>query len=363
MTFAIKRLLPRTFHCRHLWADMLPKRYLGLMGLSFALNAHQSTAFSTPITSIPQTAAFVTKSGIPVCSYALGGAAGSVQPASLISEYAELVTTSSGPSVAPFLFYYNPHRYPEFMSGVTSLCEGGGTRSSAMRREDLFIASGGTDRTQSGMERRLVDALARCGGSYLNMFVLEYVLPEEISEMGSGDGDAVGPDLARAVEIARSWVDAGRVRHVCASTHSHAVGAALASVPEIDALMLRYGLSHRSAAEGVSLPAAADAGKPVLAFTTTRWNALQGGHRGWGDAPPATADCLSFALSAFDGVEVVLHSARDGAELREAMAGIRTDMSEVELERWRAYGDLEWNMKDGFDEYPEEGLSGMNPDR
>ena len=41
-----------------------------------------------------------------------------------------------------------------------------------------------------------------------------------------------------------------------------------------DALVLRYNMSHKVAAESLSLPRALENGVPVVAFTTTRWNRL-----------------------------------------------------------------------------------------
>ncbi|VEU41033.1 unnamed protein product [Pseudo-nitzschia multistriata] len=263
-----------------------------------------------------------------------------------------------------------------------------------IRREDLFLASGGTDRSQKGMEQRLRDALAYSGGDYLDLFVLEYVCPEEA-------GDDSG-DLVKALELARSWVRDGSVRYVGASTHSHSVGAWLGSLdrgeerdndndndgassplPLLDAMMLRYNMGHKAAAEALSLPVCAERGIPVLAFTTTRWNRLQDGHPDWGQRAPTTPECLSFALSASsdergasagpdapttteDGagrpIEIVLHSARDAEELGEGMSCLDSSFVPPTIDAgnraavaiWRDYGDLEWNDMDGFDEYPEE---------
>mmetsp|Transcript_15681 Transcript_15681/g.33759 ORF Transcript_15681/g.33759 Transcript_15681/m.33759 type:complete len:168 (+) Transcript_15681:878-1381(+) len=166
-----------------------------------------------------------------------------------------------------------------------------------------------------------------------------------------------------------------------ASTHSHVVGAALASAkllpsshpetPAFDALMLRYSMSHRNAAESLSFPKAMENNIPVLAFTTTRWNRLQS------DPPPSTmmmdgfrpttSECLKFALH-HPAVEVVLHSARDEEELDEALLPLLSSslatskrtgwLSEEECEQWRVYGSDEarWNEDDAFDEYPEESM-------
>lgn len=288
------------------------------------------------LTVLPVTDVFTSVSGLPVCRYALGGAARSNQPQSLVSAYLEEV----GEDKAPFCFYYNPNRYPAFMRGVEDAC------SSPRRRRDLFVVGGGTSRSAEGMERRLRECLARCGGGWLDMFVLEYVCP--------GEEDDDDGDLDEALRTARDWVDRGLVRRVAASTHSHAVGATLATRDGLDALFLRYNMAHREAAESLSFAAAARNGVPVVAFTSTRWNALQNGHADWDEGrPPTTGDCLSFAASTSSVVEVVLHSARDEDELREAVHGFRTDMPTEEVRTWTRYGQLDWNQ-DGFDEYPKE---------
>jgi hypothetical protein len=172
-------------------------------------------------------------------------------------------------------------------------------------------------------------------------------------------------------------VDDGRVRYVAASTHSHKMGAWLGSlrldddddvddddgVPVLDAMMLRYNMAHKSAAERISFPVCAEAGIPVMAFTTTRWNKLQAGHPSCRRRPPTTPECLSFALSSSKKpspkpwpVEVVLHSARTTDELNEALDCLSPHfaMTDSEAKEWRDYGDLGWNNYDGFDEYPEE---------
>jgi len=304
-----------------------------------------------------------TASGKPVCSYALGGAARSSQPSSLPYSYyqrlqeMDAINNSNKETVgAPFYFYYNPHRYPAFMSGILNdICD-----SEEISRKDIFIASGGTDRSISSMDQRLNDALLYSGGEYLDMFVLEYVCPSELES----------EDIQLAIEHAKKWVKDRKVRYIAASTHSHTVGSILASYEGIDALMLRYNMAHKEAAKSMSLPACLKHKKPVIAFTTTRWNALQDGHKSWNIAVPSTGDCLSFALSdrlqlnvepnSESNIEeyewpikIVLHSSRDEKELDEALTGLRSEVSDEEIQEWSNYGDLNWN-NDGFDEYPEE---------
>ena len=114
---------------------------------------------------------FQTRSGLPVCRYALGGAARSTQPQSLPSRYVQLLQDAESPSVgAPCFFFYNPHRYPAFMHGIQELCE------KKHQRENIFVMSGGTDRSPSAMEQRLKDALSKCGRDFLDIFLLEICL-------------------------------------------------------------------------------------------------------------------------------------------------------------------------------------------
>ena len=69
--------------------------------------------------NVPDLAVFTdcltSKSGLPVCKYALGGAARSTQPTSLVHDYCETVMgwfeNEGSLRMAPFLFYYNPNRY------------------------------------------------------------------------------------------------------------------------------------------------------------------------------------------------------------------------------------------------------------
>jgi hypothetical protein len=316
--------------------------------------------------SIAPTKSFTTKSGLPVSRYGLGGAARSTQPSSLPSLYFNELKNNKKETEkvegAPFYFYYNPHRYPDFMSGVKHVC-------STHSRDNIFVASGGTDRSYVGLDERLSDCLEYCGGEYLDLFILEYIVPEELDSDSNGDNLKLGEELTNALKHTQQWLKNGSVRYIGISTHSHVVGEILSHSSAVDILMLRYGMSHKDAAENISFPAAKKNDKPVIAFTSTRWNSLQDGisddqwDQGAIDATDATdafvptsADCLSFVFNAkfSPPVEAVLHSARDEDELLESMSGLRT-LSEVEEMKWREYGNIfEVSNNDSFDEYPEE---------
>ena len=124
-------------------------------------------------------------------------------------------------------------------------------------------------------------------------------------------------------------------------------------------------LSHKNAAESLSLSAALENNIPVLAFTTTRWNRLQSNSPNNDRPYPTTSDCIKFALQ-HPGVEIVIHSARDEAELDDAILPLLSAsatkqsawLSADEYDQWRIYGndEVKWNDDDSFDEYPEESI-------
>ena len=318
-----------------------------------------------------------TASGKPVCRYALGGAARSVQPASLPLKYRDILSNlDDQDDAAPFYFYYNPHRYPAFLSGVAESYNGNNNNKNKYDRKDVFLASGGTELSPAALDQRLNDALVHSGGEYLDAFMLEYMCPYELLLEGDNQQQQLGEELMGAIEHVHKMKKEGKVRYVMASTHSHVVGKALAlatllsddgtTAPAFDGLMLRYSMSHKNAAESLSLPAALERNIPVLAFTTTRWNRHQTNPPTTtsGDSQlPSSADCIKFALE-HPSVEVVLHSARDEEELEESLLpilsassnGQSTWLSKKERDCWRTYGSDEklWNEDDSFDEYPEE---------
>lgn len=308
------------------------------------MSPHRSSAMMMASSGAMYTDKLITLSGKQVCRYGLGGAARSTQPKSLPFRYRDILQSTEDAG-APFYFYYNPHRYPEFLSGVANTFDGSSSRG------DMFFASGGTDRDLKSIDNRLEDALAHCGGEYLDAFVLEYVCPYEL------DGDRIGSELQEAIDYLHSL---DKVRYVMASTHSHRVGRLLASGSNLDALMLRYNMNHKKAAETISFPEAINRNIPVLAFTTTRWNRLQRNS----SPTVTTSDCIKFALN-HQAVEVVLHSARDEDELEDALLPLFLCpdqcqwMSESKNDDLRTYygGDeIDWN-DDGFDEYPDESVT------
>lgn len=113
------------------------------------------------------------------------------------------------------------------------------------------MASGGTERSRSAMEARLNDAVEKAGGNYLDLFLLEYVCPNELVE---GE-EVLDCNVLNAIQQAQEWKNNGLIRCVGALTHSHRVVQMLANTDGIDTVMLRYSMSHKDAAERLSFPA------------------------------------------------------------------------------------------------------------
>lgn len=98
------------------------------------------------------------------------------------------------------------------------------------------MASGGTDRSCDGLDQRLSVCLEYCGGEYLDTFMLEYIVPDELDDDGRSSSMKPGPELAAALKHTQQWVENGSVRYIGISTHSHVVGKALSSSSEVDIL-------------------------------------------------------------------------------------------------------------------------------
>jgi hypothetical protein len=173
------------------------------------------------------TSRMTTASGKPLYIYALGGAARSVQPSSLPLKYRD-VFASDTMFGSPFYFYYSPHRYPAFLSGVVSSFTD--NSSFEIDRGDVFIASGGSDRSIGEIDQSLDDALKFSGGTFLDAFVLEYVCPEELVRINPRDNSSslqckvtqskLGSELESAIQHLRSLVEEGTIRYILASTFS-----------------------------------------------------------------------------------------------------------------------------------------------
>jgi len=143
----------------------------------------------------------------------------------------------------------------------------------------------------------------------------------------------------RVLDAGRALVDRGVVRGLMVSSHDRPTLVALADNDALGALMVRYSAAHRGA-ESAVLPAAREHGRPVVAYTATRWGSLLDPASLPPNEPrPRASDCYRFVLS-HPAVASCLFGPADRDEMLEALAALeRGPMSEDELAWMRRVGD------------------------
>lgn len=233
---------------------------------------------------------------------------------------------------ANFYFFYGLN-FDGMIDGVRRLVR--------ERREDVFIATGTESRDPHEM-RVCIDAVCRAlDVDAIDLFFAEYVSPADKLQDVLGQGGAID-------EIWK-WKNEGRVRYVGATAHSRPLSLTLIESGRVEVLMHRYNMAHRKSEEAV-LPAAVEAGVPVVAFTCTRWGSLLRGHADWRGRTPSAADCYRFVLQ-HPAVCLALTAPASEDHLRENLnaltepVGPRPD----EMAAWKAYGDLVYG--DGADAF------------
>ena len=151
----------------------------------------------------------------------------------------------------------------------------------------------------------------------------------------------------------------GKLRFVCVSTHDFNYATRLIESGKLDIIMLRYNMAHKTA-EKKALPATLKHSVHVFAFSTTRSNTLQQGHKSWSKPPPTTADCVSYAL-ANNAIGHVINSISSSVELDGVLAGmwgrtkrgvasLSTDAAshQESFETWEAYGKIVYADQEGL---------------
>ncbi len=133
---------------------------------------------------------------------------------------------------------------------------------------------------------------------------------DAIDVLGLGFWSA--PPPRAIVDAALRLRDRGVVRSVIVSSHDRRTLAALVADSAFDGVMVRYNAAHLGAESDV-LPQAQERGRPVVAYTATRWGSLLAPRLG-GERPPRGADCYRFALS-HPAIGACLAGPKDGAEL------------------------------------------------
>lgn len=222
-----------------------------------------------------------------------------------------------------FYFFYGLH-IDGMVDGVNRLLR--------ERRDDVFVATGTESRDPSEMRDCLNAVLAALDVDAVDLFFAEYVSPADDLDDVLGEGGAID-------EIWK-WKNEGKVRYVGATAHSRPLSLSLIGSGRVQVLMHRYNMAHRKSEEEV-LPAAIDAGVPVVAFTCTRWGSLLEGHAGWPGRVPSAADCYRFALR-HPAVHVALTAPATENHLRQNLTVLSEPREPApdEMSTWKTYGDL-----------------------
>ena len=218
-----------------------------------------------------------------------------------------------------YFFFYNLS-YASLLEGLKPIL--------ADHRADVAIATGSLERDPSKLRQSLDQVRCHLKTDIVDLFFAEYISPTD--------------DMAQiqiVLEELHTWKEKGLIRYVGATVHSRPLALELIQGNQCDVLMHRYNMAHRSAEETV-LPAALQAGLPVVAFTCTRWGSLLKGHPDWSEAVPRATDCYRFALQQ-PAIRLALTAPATKAQLLENLSVLQTAQLPPEaIPAWQAYGDL-----------------------
>ena len=227
-----------------------------------------------------------------------------------------------------YFFFYNLS-CESLLSGLKSLLKD--------QREEILVATGSEQRNPNELKQYLDLVRQRLDIDIIDLFFLEYVSPND-------DLDQVKALLGQLYH----WKETGLIRYLGVTVHNRAIALKLMEYGKIDLLMHRYHMAHRKAEQDV-LPAAKDAGIPVIAFTCTRWSSLLKGHPNWQGKIPKAADCYRYAL-ANNAVRLALTAPQTLAQLKENLQVLNNpELNQTEKSLWQSYGDLIYG--DGQDSF------------
>ena len=228
-----------------------------------------------------------------------------------------------------FFFFYNLS-FTGMLDGLKRLVRD--------RRESVILATGTELRDPSDMRTELDEARSRLGVDVIDLFYAQYVSPSDDMDAVLGKGGSID-------EITR-WKDEGKVRYVGASAHNRPLSVQLIESGRIDVLMHRYNMAHRGAEEQV-LPAAMEAGIPVVAFTCTRWGSLLAGHSNWDGPTPSAADCYRYVLN-YQAIQLAMMAPVSLAHLEEDLQALGDERGpdDRQIAQWEAYGKLVYGKGD-----------------
>ena len=230
-----------------------------------------------------------------------------------------------------YFFFYN-QSYPILIKELKSVLRDD--------RESIAVATGSESRNPKTLGVYLDQVRRQLEVDTVDVFYAEYVSPGDDMETLLGAG-GVFDEL-------HQWKAEGRIRYVGATSHNRPMAVELIESGCIDVLMHRYNMAHRGAEEQV-LPAALNAGIPVVAFTCTRWGSLLTGHQEWDGPVPTAADCYQYVLH-HPAVHIALTAPTTPAQLKENLIALQGTAHRSEnLPLWEAYGKLVYG--DGTDAF------------
>ncbi len=159
---------------------------------------------------------------------------------------------------------------------------------------------------------------------------------DAIDVLGLGFWNA--PPPRAIVDAALRLRDRGIVRSVVVSSHDRRTLAAMIRDASYDGVMIRYNAAHLGAESDV-FPLAQSLGRPVLAYTATRWGSLVVPEAAPpGERAPRGVDCYRFALS-HSAVRACLAGPKDARELDGVLEALDAGpMTDDELAWMRRVG-------------------------
>lgn len=205
-------------------------------------------------------------------------------------------------------------------------------------REELLVATGSENRELRELNQYLDKVRRRLNSDVVDVFFLEYVSPAD--DLGQ---------VQSILDELHTWKEKGLIRYVGATVHNRSIALELISRGACEVLMHRYNMAHRKVEEQV-LPAAKEAGIPVIAFTCTRWGSLLKGHPDWQGEVPRAADCYRYALQ-HPAVRLALTAPQTLVQLKENLRVLQAPkLSPNEVALWQEYGSLVYgNGQDAFE--------------
>lgn len=228
-----------------------------------------------------------------------------------------------------YFFFYNLS-FNNLLDGLKPLL--------SARREELVVATGSENRDRRGLSQYLDEVRRHLNIDVVDVFFAEYISPTD--DLGQ---------VKSVLEELHIWKEKGLIRYVGATVHNRPLALELIEAGACDVLMHRYNMAHRGAEEKV-LPAARQAGIPVIAFTCTRWGSLLSARPDWQGKVPRAADCYRYALR-HPAVRLALTAPQTRTQLESNLRVLQAPrLTHHEVVLWQEYGTLVYGSgQDAFE--------------